>query len=517
MSASNSSAQMGKLADAFRRAVSCQQQNNLGEAERLCRSIIAALPQHLDARHLLGVLCFQQNRSAEAADLLAEVFRSKPDAVVSCNYGLVLQDLGRHQQALAAYDQALRLKPDYVDALNNRASALIETKRFDEAVTAYDRLLALRPALFEASFNRGIALRELRRYGDALASYDRALALNPNHFMALHHRGICLDELRRHEEALASFDKALAIKPDDPELLNNRGIALDWLRRHEAAVASYDQALAIKPDYLEALNNRASALIQLQRFDEALADYDKTLSFNPDYGPGHWNKSLLLLRLGSFEAGWREFEWRRKKETRDPRTFTGPEWNGEDATGKQLLFYAETGLGDTIQFARFAQIVARMGANVILEVQPPLARLLESLAGVTIVPAKDEPPDHDLHLPLMSLPRVLGITADNMPAEVPYLAADPARVEHWAKRLPQDGFRVGIAWQGNPNPNIDAGRSIPLRAFAPLAQIPGVKLISLQKNEGVAQLGDLPAGMTVATLGDDFDAGPDAFLTMPPR
>src|SRR5262249_17899664 len=153
--------------------------------------------------------------------------------------------------------------------------------------------------------------------------------------------------------------------------------ALDWLRRHEAAVASYDRAIAIKADYLEALNNRASALIALKRFDEALADYDRTLSFDPNYGPGHWNKSLLLLRLGQFEAGWREFEWRRKKATREPRTFSGREWDGAaNVAGKRLLLYSETGLGDTIQFARFARVATGTGANVILEVQPALAKLM---------------------------------------------------------------------------------------------------------------------------------------------
>ena len=499
--------------DAFRRAIAFQHQNDLIEAERLCREILAVMTEHFDARHLLGVLCFQQGRTAEAADVLAAALKSKPDVVTAwCNYGLVLQELGRHEEALASYDKALALKPDYVEALNNRASALIELKRFAEALASYDRTLALKPAYFEALYNRGIALGELGRHQEALASYDRALAIRPDHVAALNHRGIALDELRRHDESLASYDKALAMGSDNAEVLNNRGIALDALRRHEEAVASYDKALAIKPDYVEALNNRASSLIELGRFDDALAAYEAVFAANPDYAPGHWNRSMLLLRLGSFEAGWREFEWRRKKDSWLQRKLAGQEWTGEAPTGKRIFLYSEAGLGDTIQFARFARSVADAGGKVTLEVQPVLAGLLRSLPGVTVIPAGEQLPQFDFHLPLMSVPFVRGTTIASIPADVPYLAADPARIERWSKRLPRDRFKVGIVWQGNPYPNIDSGRSIPLRAFAPLSAIPGVSLISLQKNEGVTQLAGLPAGMTVETLGDDFDAGPDAFL-----
>jgi tetratricopeptide (TPR) repeat protein len=498
--------------EAFRRAVNYQHNNNLIEAERLCRDILA-VADHFDTRHLLGVLCFQQGRSAEAADVLAAALKSKPGVATAwCNYGLVLQELGRHEEALASYDKALALKPGNVEAMHNRASSLIELKRFPEALAGYDRVLALNPAYFEALFNRGIALAELGHHHEALKSFDRALAIRPDHIASLNRRGIALDELRRHEEALASYDKALAIAPQDAEVLNNRGIALDALRRHEEAVASYGKALAIKPDYVEALNNRASSLIELGLFDDARAAYEAVFAANPNYAPGHWNRSMLLLRLGSFEAGWREFEWRRKKDSWLQRKLAGPEWAGEEPAGKRIFLYSEAGLGDTIQFARFARCMADAGANVTLEVQPVLAELLQTLRGVTVIPAGEQLPASDFHLPLMSVPSVRGTAATSIPADVPYLAADAARIERWAKRLPRGKFKVGIVWQGNPYPKVDSGRSIPLRSFAPLGAIPGVSLISLQKNDGSEQLTGLPAGLTVETLGADFDTGPDAFL-----
>jgi tetratricopeptide (TPR) repeat protein len=505
--------QKSDVADAFRQAVMLQQDNRLTEAEQLCLKILAIVSRHFDARHLLGMIYFQQGRAAEGVEMLATALRVKPDAAAArCHYGIVLQELGRHDEALVNYDKALAIKPDYVDALNNRASALIELKRFEEALTTYERTLALRPNYFEALYNRAIALGEIGRHPEALASYDRALAIRPDHGPALSRRGIILDELRRHEDAIASYDRALALDPTDATTLNNRGIALDALRRHEEAITSYDEALAIKPDYVEALNNRAASLIETTRFDEALTAYDAALSLKPDYAPAHCNKGLLLLRLGSFESGWKEFEWRRQKDSWQRRQLAGKEWSGEPVIGKRVFFYAESGLGDTIQFARFTRSVADAGGSVTLEVQPTLAELLRPLSRVTVIPAGKEPPEFDFHLPLMSAPGVQGTTLANIPAKIPYLAAEPARIEQWSKKLPRDKFNIGIVWQGNPNPNIDNGRSIPLCAFAPLSKIPGVRLISLQKNDGVEQLDELPPGMMVETLGDDFDAGPDAFL-----
>jgi tetratricopeptide (TPR) repeat protein len=535
-------------AEAFRRAVAFQQQGMLAEAERLCQGILRAQRNHFDAKHLLGVLCHQQGRSDEALKLLSAAIKLKPDAASAlCSYGMVLQDLDRHDEALRLYDRALTLRPDHVETLNNRATALIELKRFEDALASYDRALAIRPDFVEALSNRGFvlqrlgrpqealasydaalaikphlanalylrgtALSELGQHRDAIASYDRAMALAPNHVEGLYSRGLALDALRQFEEAVASYDRALALRPDHVAALNNRGIALDELQRHEEAVASYVEALALQPDYVEALNNRGTALIELQRFDDALASYDAALAIAPDYRECRWNRALLLLRLGSFALGWQEFEWRRQRSNWVARDLPGPEWDGQAPAGKRLFVYTEHGLGDTLQFARHASLVAAAGAHVTLEAQRSLRQLLGSLAGVTVIAKGETAPAFDCHLPLMSFPRVLGTTTTTVPAAGAYLTADPARTAAWAQRLPRGSFNIGISWQGNPDAEVFyQGRSVPLRRFAPLAAIPGVTLVSLQKNEGTDQLADLPPGMTVMTLGDDFDAGPNAFL-----
>ena len=199
------------------------------------------------------------------------------------NRGLTLDALHQFEDALVSYDQAIALKPDYAEAFYNRGNALQELKRFDEALASYDKALALKPDYAEAFNNRGIALQELKRFDEALASYDKALALKPDYAEAFNNRGNALKELKRFDEALASYDKALALKPDYPEAFTNRGAALQELKRLDEALTSYDKALALKPDYAEAFNNRGNALQELKRLDEALASYDKALALKPDH------------------------------------------------------------------------------------------------------------------------------------------------------------------------------------------------------------------------------------------
>jgi tetratricopeptide (TPR) repeat protein len=540
-------AQAADLPGLLARATALHHKGELMEAEPLYLAILEAQPDHFDAMHLLGVVRHQKGRHHEALDMIGSALKRNPgSAEALSNQGAVLQRLGRHKEALRSYDQALTIWPEYPEALNNRGSVLRELNRYDEALAAYDRALAARPDYAEAlngrgnalldsqrfeealasydqalairpddpdTFNnRGNALTELNRPHEALASFERALAARPDYAEALNGRANVLRRLKRFEEALASYDRALAIRPDYADALNGRG---NWLHQHQRcdeALASYDKALAIRPDYAEALNNRGNALLDLRRFNEALASYDRALRLDPRDADHRLNRALLLLLTGSFAEGWREYEWRRKTKGRE-RTLNGREWAGEDVSGERLLLYSEQGLGDTIQFARFARSVARRGAGVILEVPAPLGGLLKRLDGDAIILRAGDPlPDFDRHLPLMSAPFILGCTPEQGAGEIPYLSADPIRIDQWSKRLPAGVFRVGIAWQGNPAAPVDKGRSIPLTAFAPLGRIPGVRLISLQKGSGVEQLADLPPGMVVETLGADFDSGPDAFL-----
>ncbi len=232
------------------------------------------------------------------------------------------------------------------------------------------------------------------------------------------------------------------------------------------------------------------------------------------YAEAYWNQSLCFLQIGRFEQGWGQYEWRKKREKPiAARSYLQPLWLGEeDIAGKTLFIYWEQGLGDTIQFCRYAKLAEARGAKVVMSVQKPLHRLLTQLSPtIQIIGGKENPINFDYHSPLLSLPLAFATTSENIPAEIPYLYAEQERLDNWKQRLGDNGFKIGICWQGKKG-KVDVGRSFPLKELFNIATIPDVRLISLQKNEGTEQLTNLPEGMKVETLGADFDSGPHGFL-----
>jgi protein O-GlcNAc transferase len=330
-------------AELLRAGLEHHQAGGLAEAETYYRRVLAADPRHADALYLLGVVAQQVGRADLAVDLIGQAIKRnkqnplyhltrataledlqqldqalacydkalalKPDyAEAFYSRGIALKKLGRLEEALASFDQALALKPDFAEAFNTRAVALLELQHFDEAVMSFDKALVLKPDYVEAFHNRGVALQRLKRLEEALASYDNALALNPDFAEALTYRGSALQELRRLDDALACYDKALTLKPDDVDALDQCGGALQEARRFDDALACYDRALALKPDYVEAWNNRGCALQAMKRLDQALASFDQALALKPDYAEAFFNRGVTLRQLKRSEAALASFE-----------------------------------------------------------------------------------------------------------------------------------------------------------------------------------------------------------------
>jgi tetratricopeptide (TPR) repeat protein len=529
-----------KLSLALDRAVSAYRGGQLAEAEEICRKIVATKRNFFDGLYVLAVVqaaagkyeeaVTNYNRALAVQPKHAEALSNRGNALKALqrfdealasydralsvrsdyatghsNRGAVLAEMGRLPEALAAYDRALALQSDHGDALYNRGYALHGLKRYDEALAAFDRVLTLRPNLAAAHVNRGNTLNELKRYEEALASYDRALAAQPNLAEAHANRGMALHALDRHEEALASFDRALGLAPDYAVALYNRGSTLHVLKRYEDAVASYDRAIAAKPDYAAAHSNRGASLYEMMRFDEALASYDRAVAADPDFPDAHWNEASLRLLTGDFKRGWAEYEWRWTYERLAPakRDYPQPQWRGEDVAGKTMLIYSEQGLGDTIQFSRYASLVAARGARVVFEIEQPVERLMRSLAGVVEVMTKGGPPPaFDFHSPLMSLPFAFGTELDTVPAQTPYLSAPPDAAAAWAERLPQDGRRkIGLCWSGNAKHLRDADRSIAFAALAPLFDVEAAFVV-VQKDIRPADAAALNARGDILQVGE---------------
>jgi tetratricopeptide (TPR) repeat protein len=508
------------------RAATAGNGGDLAQAERLCRTVLGAQPNNPAALHLLATIKYRAGDFGAALAAINRVAALQPrSSEAFFSQGTILHRMGRLAPALTSFDKALRFDPDHRGALFNRGIVLVAQRRLEEAVAGFDRLLALSPDHAEAHFARGCALFDLGRFADAIASYDRVVAVNPGHVMAWNNRANALNELGRHDEALESCERALAGAPGFAEAHANRGNVLLAMERPADAVASYDSALSLRAELPAALNNRGVALQDLRRFDDALSSFDRALRLiakaaekAPDSAGWlaasvRFNRASLLLLRGCFAEGWREYEWRSKQRHWPERRFKRPPWAGQELRGKRLFLYTETGLGAVIQFARFLRPLSQLAAEVTLEVPARLCRLLQRLdCRVNLLPAGDKPPDFDFCLPLVSAAFRLGFDPDRTPAEVPYLSADPELIADWRQRLPPGGFRVGIAWQGRADTPLDKGRSFPLRVLAPLALVPGVRLISLQAGVGTEQLSELPAGFAVATLADGFDSGPDGFL-----
>ena len=411
----------------------------------------------------------------------------------------------KQQEALIALQNAFNL-----------ALAHHQAGRLTEAEPLYRQVLAADPKHSDALHLLGLLAADFGHPDQAISMIEQAIHIRPDGYLYYSNLGNVLRARGRLDEAVARYEQAIAIKADYTEAFSNLGTALLDQGKYDQAVAAFEKALALKPDYAEASCNLGIAAVDFNHLDHAVGHFRRAIASRPDLAEAHYCLGQTLLRDGKFEEGWPEYDWRwTLKEYGWLRNIHGnfpqPLWTGERFDNRTLLIYAEQGMGDVIQFCRYVPDVARMGDKVVFAVHPRIIQLVKSLVdlppNVTIL-AMDKPPlpPFDIHCPLLSLPRVLKIRLDEPSDHVPYLQAEAPLVERWRERLSRfEGLRIGIAWQGNPFGKIDRGRSLPLAAMAPLAAIPGVRLISLQQRDGLDQLENLPAGMVVERLGDGID------------
>lgn len=302
-------------------------------------------------------------------------------------------------------------------------------------------------------FGQAIEAHQQGRLPDAERLYVQVIEAEPQHFAALNFLGVIAYQKKDYRGAIDLIAKAIAIEPSQAGLHSNLSLAQNDLGLAVEAIASCDRAIELDPSCVEAHSNRGNALWGLGRRDEALASYASAVAIDPDHVQTHWNEGFLRLQLGQLEAGWpkQEWRWRLQHMSSHIRAFSEPLWLGrESLAGKTILLHAEQGLGDTIQFCRYAKLVAALGATVVLEVQRPLIDLLAGLDGITQLVARGEPlPRFDCHCPLMSLPLAFNTTLRTIPAQPEYLRCTPESLAHWRAQLgPATRPRVGLVWQG---------------------------------------------------------------------
>jgi Flp pilus assembly protein TadD len=441
-------------------ALAHQRAGRLSAAADLCRQIVAAYPEDADALHLQGVIAHARGEHALAARSLRRAVELRPEVPqLQHNLGAALLAGREFGEAAAVLRQAVARTPESGESHLQLGAALLGMGSLDEAVDALQRATQRRPSDADAWNNLGVALFRRGDADVAIDAFDRTLAIRPDAAAAHKNRGMALRLARRREEAVAAFERAAALRPEDHDAQNNLGVTFEHMREWERAIHHYRRSIALKPD---------------------------------DPAP-QWNLARLLLLTadnpcGDFVDGWRWFESRlRLPYLKLARPFDKPHWRGEPIAGKTILLWTEGGYGDALHFIRYAPLVARLGATVLLECQPELATLLGSIPGISAVIQRGQPlPPFDVQAPLQSLPLAMGTTLETIPAAVPYLHVDAAMRAGWRERVTQDrNLRVGLSWAGSANPK-DA-RSRTLDTFASLASVEGVSFYSLQLGREVEQ------------------------------
>ena len=380
--------------------------------------------------------------------------------------------------------------------------------KFDEAASIYQQILAVDPNNVDAWHLLGVVACQAGKADDAVRCIDRALQLWPDHHDAHINRGLALKELGRLEEAATSCRRGVELNPTIAQSHYNLGSIYQQQGKLDDAASCFRRALSLQPDHAEALNNLGLALREQGQFDEAASCFRQALALNPTSVESHMNQASLSLLRGDFDHGWQQYEWRWQaglKARRDPGR---PLWDGAPVQGKTVLIYAEQGYGDTLQFIRYATLVKGLGATVLVEEQARMIPLLSTCPGIDRIAASGaELPPFDLYSPLLSLPRLLGTSLETIPAQVPYLFADPTKVAHWREILKEVlGFRIGINWHGREGEGDFRKRDIPLTCFSSLVQIPGVSLISLQRGADPKELAATDYRPPIFDPGNNLDA-----------
>ena len=475
----NSDAENHETDGMFKKALEYYQAGEINEAEKICKNIYRTDPGYSPALHLLGMVAYR---------------------------------LGLHDVAVNLMGAAVQIRPDIAFYHENLGNVFLSQDRIDESILCYRNALRLNPNFVQAYFHLSVALTKKDLLDEAIQSLVIALKLKPDYADALYQSGIILSQKDQPDEAIACFQKVLEIEPIRTEALFSLGAAFDAVNRENEAIDCYRKVLQIEPDHVYALNNLGLKLKKQGKIEQAMDTYRKAIEIRPDLAGPHWNLSHVSLLTGDFEAGWKEFEWRLKKDDwqkANLRFCNVPLWKGESFSGKILFIHDEQGLGDTIQFVRYLPMVKALGGDIIFETRESLMGLFKNFAGIDrLLPHSADgllPADMDFYMPLLSLPAIFNTSLDTIPDTVPYLHADADKRRYWRERLPGDGFKVGIVWAGGPKLRNDRNRSCRLRYFASLSDIGTVRLIGIQKGKAAEQVKDLCAGIEVINHGPELE------------
>jgi tetratricopeptide (TPR) repeat protein len=498
---------------AFGDAFESFQSGDLAGAEAKLAAIIARAQDDADALHLMGAIHHAKGDLRGALAFFERAHKAQPfDAEIAFNRAVMLSMLGRHAECIDACEAFLKLRPYDPEALLMQGVALAALGRHEEAVAAFERTYEHRA---DVHSRRAASLLRLGRTEDALTAAARACGIDPNNADAHYHRGLAFGALEMWREATEAFDTAVKLAPQNIVIRAHRAPALANVGRFDEALTDIEAAIARDPTRAELQARRGYILSSAARYDEALSAYDRLLAKTPNDPPSAYLRCDLMLGGGDFERGLPLYEVRHVVHRRFVPASSAPPWRGEDLAGKTILVQGEQGFGDLFQFCRFVPELAARGARVILQERPQTRGLMQSLEGVAqFVPHNEPAPDADFWVSLASIMRVLNLRVDTIPARIPYLHAEPARIARWRDTLgAPTRRRLGIAWAGVTKYASQHWRSLDDAALAKVLKA-DAEFVSLQMEEsavaasgGVRQFGrEIADFVELAALIETLDA-----------
>lgn len=421
--------------------------------------------------------------------------RSTANSVTELLKAAIAQHQAGHlPQAEQLYRQILQQQPQNVDALSMLGVVACQQNQLEQGIALYRQVLALRPEHQQARENLNLALcRQGRQLIDeAVRNLNLMVSFGSNPLSSHVMLGSIYQEQGLLEHSLTHYQAALALNPDDPGILNRMGVLLQAQNKSRLALHFHRRALALQPNHVDALISLAKALLDQGNVEAALIYVNQALTIAPQHAIGRYNRALMLLIQGEFGEGFPEYEWRLKTTEFPPCPFTQPKWDGSNLNGKTLLLHAEQGLGDTIQFIRYAAIATQKGGRVILTCHTPLMRLLSTIPGIEQITPMGKPlPHFHVYVPLLSLPGILGTTINTVPATVPYLTIPETNFQLPPAQVAVPRLNVGIVWSGGNLYKHNQARSVSLQTFEPLLNLPDVAFYSLQKGIPQLEIADL--------------------------
>lgn len=456
-----------------------------------------------------------------ALENFKQAFSLEPTPYVHLNIALTLKELGFFSEAKKKLEKIITIFPDFAEAHLNLGNIYRKDKQLHAAMSSYQKAINLNPYFTKAYLNMGFVLSELKSYDEAIRAFrwvvDHETTESDAEYsssLALAGMGEALAKLDRLDEALRTHQKALDKKNDDTDAAFSIAVTLSDLHKYEDAIIAYERSVRLNPEDPTAHFVGGYIFSAVGRLEDAENSYNKALTYKNDYHDARLNLSFIQLLRGQFKIGFENYEARKLCD--DPYGTTNLKFPDlisiNDISSQTVCVFTEQGLGDIIHFSRYLDLLVQRNAQVVCAARNSMINILKTINPKILV-VDEEALDikADFKIALMSLPRLFETRLEKIPVRVPYIFAESDRIGYWSKRIGLDGFRIGICWQGSAA-KIDRGRSFSVRQFEEIAKIPSVRLISLHKGDGESQLTNLPSGMSVETLGEDFDAGPGAFL-----